>query len=266
MTGQYVAFSRLRKYMNEQSIEKAISDLPNIKGLLCYAFPYFAGESEGNISLYARGKDYHKVVGKKLAEYCEELKKEFPQNSFLPYVDVSPFPEVTSAALAGLGKKGKHGLLITPDFGSYIFIGVIATDLQLDGGNEIPTCNGCNACIKACPNKALTESGFDKCRCLSEITQKKGELSPEEKALMVENNAFWGCDRCQRACPENRKVALTPIDEFKTDLICSLSSQDLQESNKQLQKKYSDRAFIWRGAAILKRNAEILEKQGEENG
>ncbi len=261
MKRHYVAFSRLREYMNAQALQKALADLPDIKGLFCYAFPYFAGEVEGNISLYARGKDYHKVVGARLTEDCETLKAQFPENRFLPYVDVSPFPEVMAAALSGLGKKGKHGLLITPDFGSYIFIGIIATDLQLDGGTEVQTCSGCNACINACPGKALSENGFDKCRCLSEITQKKGELTEGEKALMRDNNALWGCDRCQRACPENRNVGITHIDEFKSDLICSLSSADLQKSNKQLQKKYADRAFIWRGGAILKRNAEILEEK-----
>ena len=258
---KYVSIDLLWNEMSEANQKKALADLPDIKGLFCYVFPYFAGKREGNISLYARGKDYHKVISAKLAAECEKLKAEYPDNIFLPYVDISPFPEVMAAAMAGLGKKGKHGLLITEKYGSFVFVGVIATNLEMQGGKPAEVCRGCNACIKACPNRALSERGFDERRCLSAITQRKGELTDEEKALMRSCNSVWGCDACQLACPENAKVMQTHIDEFKEDLIDYLTSQDLQDSNKKLQKKYADRAFIWRGAAVLKRNTEILEEE-----
>ncbi len=258
---KYVSIDLLWNEMSEANQKKALADLPDIKGLFCYAFPYFAGKREGNISLYARGKDYHKVISAKLAEECKKLREEYSQNTFLPYVDISPFPEVIAAAMAGLGKKGKNGLLITEEYGSFVFVGVIATNLEMKGGKSAEVCRGCNACIKACPNRALSEDGFDERRCLSAITQRKGELTDEEKARMRSCNSVWGCDACQLACPENAKVMQTHIDEFKEELIDFLTGQDLQDSNKQLQKKYADRAFIWRGAAVLKRNTEILEEK-----
>ena len=257
----YVSIDRLWEKMGVEDREKALLALPDIKGLLCYAFPYLADEEEGNISLYARGKDYHKVVGEMLEAECDKLRISYPQNTFLPYVDVSPFPEAYAAAMSGLGKLGKNGLLITEKYGSFVFIGVIATNLEVRGKATVENCIGCDACIKSCPNGAISEKGVDKNRCLSEITQKKGELTEDEKALMRKHNTAWGCDICQLVCPMNKGVAKTHIPQFETDLICTLTSSDLQDSNKQLQKKYSDRAFIWRGAAVLKRNTEILENK-----
>lgn len=259
----YVALDLLWSKMGEQGREKALADLPDIKGLLCYVFPYLAEKTEGNISLYARGADYHKVAKAKLAEHCLELSKKYPQNTFIPYVDISPFPEVYAAAASGLGKIGKNGLLITEKYGSFVFIGVIATNLELEQTGKIEYCIGCGKCISACPGKALSNGAFNKDCCLSEITQKKGELTAEEKALMKKHNTLWGCDICQLVCPMNKTAGKTHIAEFETELISSLYSSDLEESNKAIQKKYADRAFIWRGGGILRRNTEILEKDGE---
>ena len=259
----YTPISAFWDKMTEENRAKALDRLPDIKGLLCYTFPYLAEKRDGNISLYARGRDYHKVVGAKLLEYCRALSEKYPQNSFIPYVDVSPFPEVYAAAASGLGKLGKNGLLITEKYGSFVFIGVIATNLELEQSGKIEGCIGCNRCVSACPTRALAKVPFNKDSCLSEITQKKGELSSDEKALMKRQNTAWGCDICQLVCPMNEKAAKTDIAEFETELIESLYSGDLQESNKTIQKKYADRAFIWRGGGVLRRNTEILEKDGE---
>ena len=80
---------------------------------------------------------------------------------------------------------------------------------------------------------------------------------------MKKHNTLWGCDICQLVCPMNKTAAKTHIAEFETELISSLYSSDLEESNKAIQKKYADRAFIRRGGGILRRNTEILEKDGE---
>lgn len=257
----YVAIDGLWDKMSGENREKALLALPDIKGLICFAFPYLADRKEGNISLYARGKDYHKVVGAALEAECDKLQISYPQNTFLPFVDASPFPEAYAAAASGLGVLGKNRLLITEKYGSFVFLGVIATNLEMQGKATVGNCIGCNACVKACPNGALSGSRFDESRCLSAITQRKGDLTDEEKALMRSCNSAWGCDICQLVCPMNKDAEKTDLAEFKEGLICSLNGEDLQDSNKSLQKKYGDRAFIWRGAAVLKRNTEILENK-----
>ena len=117
----------------------------------------------------------------------------FPENSFSAFVDNSPIPEVKTAALAGLGVVGENGLLITEEFGSWVFIGEIVTDLFIEcEEREIKSCIKCGKCKKVCPAKN---------ECLSAVSQKKGELSSEEERLLKENNIVWGCDICQEVCP-----------------------------------------------------------------
>lgn len=273
---RYVPFDLLREHMTEENTARALAALPGLRGVLVYVFPYFAGETEGNISLYARGKDYHAVAGARLEERCARLRAEHRGSTFLPYVDASPFPEVYAAAAAGLGVIGKNNLLITPEYGSYVFIGVIATDAAADiaaaeGGYPTPAdraptpaiqaCIGCLACIRACPGGALGQGTFDKNLCLSDITQRKGELTEAERELVRRGGMMWGCDICQTVCPMNRAAALTDIGEFRDDLILSLSAADIPNTNREFKAKYGAYAFSWRGRAPLARNGEILEME-----
>lgn len=127
-----------------------------VKGLFCAVFPYFESLRPGNISVYARGMDYHAVLKARLSSAAEALKGLYPESRFKIYVDASPYPEVRAAALCGLGVLGKNGLLITERYGSYVFIGTIASDLELQyEKNEIKNCIGCMACVRACPGGAL---------------------------------------------------------------------------------------------------------------
>ena len=256
----YVNIETLYPHMSRENIEKANAAQPGLRGLICEAFPYFCGREEGNVSLYARGEDYHKTVIKRLSERCGELKKEYPENSFAPYADVSPFPEVIAAVYAGLGVLGENGLLITPEYGSFVFIGIIATDLYEKGGRELKKCEGCGKCIEACPSGALSQNGFCIDKCVSELTQRKGELSPSQQALIKNSPTVWGCDVCQLVCPHNADVLKTDIEEFSSDVIKDLSVDDINMSNRAFREKYKDRAFSWRGVAPLLRNFEIKGK------
>ena len=125
-------------------------------------------------------------------------------------------------------------------------------------------CTHCGACHAACPSGALGKDGFQKERCLSHISQKKGDLSEEERALLRENGCLWGCDACQEACPYNRAPRETEIPEFRKALIQSIPREMLEGlSNRAFERLYGTRAFAWRGPGVLRRNLDILD-EGQE--
>lgn len=231
---------------------------PGAKTILVGAFPYYAGDTPGNLSLYCRGEDYHLVLGRRLQTVVDTLVQQHPDHHFIPGADNNPVPELAAAELAGVGWRGRHGLRIVPPYGSYVFLGTILTDLDVSQTGPSPgTLCGthCRACQKACPTGALTDTGCDLSKCLSELTQKKGDLPPEAAAQIAHSPTAWGCDLCQRACPHNQNAALTPLPEFREDLMPSLTLADLDGlSNKAFRRQYAARAFSWRGIAPLKRN------------
>lgn len=255
------SLSGLRAFMGEGVAEKLCALCPNPKTVLVGAFPYYAGEGEGNLSLYCRGEDYHRVLVRRLETVCEGLRNAHPGFSFLPGADNSPIPELAAAELAGVGVRGRHGLRIVSPYGSYVFLGTILTDWETaqTGPAAKTLCpENCTACRDACPTGALGEGGCDISRCLSELTQKKGELSPEEERAIRKGGLIWGCDCCQKACPYNKKAAMTPLPEFRENLLPSLTLGELEGmSNKGFRKQYADKAFSWRGIAPLRRNLQL---------
>lgn len=254
-----VAAENLRPYMTAEQWLRAEQTTPGLKSLLCAAFPYGPERiTAGRLSLYARGADYHAVLRARLEAAADRLTERCPGCRFDFYADASPFPEVYAAALAGLGKLGKNGLLIVPGAGSYVFLGFLATDAQLpQTGGEIVPCAGCGACQRACPGGALTTC-FDEGRCLSAITQKRGELTTQQAALVKQGGMLWGCDRCQLVCPENHNRTVFALPEFvpQTDP----TEEELQLSDRAFRRQFAGRAFTWRGVQPLRRNLEILKE------
>lgn len=231
--------------------------LEGCRSVFVFTVPYPFDGKPGNLCAYARCPDYHRVIPQLLEPVVRELSFEFPKAKFLVFTDHSPFYEVPLAAAAGLGVRGKNGLLITKEHGSFVWIAELATDLvffEYDAPGEPETCENCGRCAAACRGGALTQNGFDRSRCISAITQKKGELTEEEKALMLRSDTVWGCDGCQTACPHNIVPAATAFNELKNDL-SFIHREDLENlTEKEFREKYSDRAFTWRGLAVLKRN------------
>lgn len=230
-------------------------------GFICAVFPYLPQNitAGGNISLYARGLDYHIWVKEALNRASQELKELYPNNFFKPYTDTSPYDEVMLAYECALGALGKNRLIITDKYGSFVFIGIIETDLECFAPKrEKKQCLGCMACVKACPVSAISERGVDSQKCLSHITQKRGELQKDEEESIKNHSLIWGCDLCQTVCPMNKGAERSQREE----LIASLSLDDLDMSDRAFRKRYSQFAFSFRGVQPLKRNLRIKnEKQ-----
>lgn len=212
---------------------------------IMFAFPYKVQEkSPKNLSRYSAVADYHNIILPKLNAVCEELKKAFPQNNFKAFADYSPILEVEAASKAGLGVIGKNGLLITKDYGSFVFLGEILCDLECDEVDLTAFCLDCGACKNACP------VGLNKENCLSALTQKKGELTINE-AEMVKKATVFGCDICQNVCPQNKGAKTTFINEFL-------------ESYRDEYTPFEDslnRPYSWRPRSVIDRNFKIFEEK-----
>ncbi len=222
--------------------------------VIVLAFPYYTGEhSPKNISRYAMIPDYHLVAGEYLRRICEHLRELFPSNHFEGFVDNSPLREVSCGQAAGLGVIGDNGLLIHPTYGSYLFLGEIVTDLPLVPNQPMGTgCLHCGACRRACPQGALQNNcSVELSLCRSHISQKKGELTPEEQEQLIQGGLIWGCDICNDVCPMNRNVTLTPIPEFLESLVPYLNEE-------QVLALLDRRAYNYRGKKTILRNYFLL--------
>ena len=230
---------------------------------IVFLIPYFVSRPK-NFSLYASSLDYHIFAKKLTRELASHLKSAFSEYNFVGFGDHSPIDERHAALISGLGILGDSEMLINEKYGTYTFIAEILTDMPGDvlGAqlpSEIKRCHSCGACRKACP---MGRIGAEKVECLSDITQKKGELNEGEIALMIKNNTVWGCDVCQSVCPYNASIPKTPIDFFyesRVDIITSEYLASLTAAELKL------RAFGWRGLATVMRNVKLLGYEASES-
>jgi epoxyqueuosine reductase QueG len=178
----------------------------------------------------------------------KRLEEAFACYTFKGFSDHSPIAETYPASMAGLGVIGDMYQLINEKYGSHVFIGEIFTDLELESYDTVePTfCTHCGACREACPSAE---------NCLSGITQKKGELSEKEIALIRASGIVWGCDVCRTVCPLNRNVALTPIEFFRSDLTERVTEETIASMSKE---EFKQRAYSWRGKNTILRNIMLL--------
>jgi len=161
---------------------------------------------QGKIARYARGKDYHKIMKKRLMTLADELRASHPEASFKLFVDTAPVPERELAQRAGIGWVGKHTLIIHPKLGSYLFLGGIVMSLEASAPESQPTmadhCGSCTACIDACPTDAITDHQVDARKCISYLTiEHRTPIDPTLASKM--GDWIYGCDICQEVCPHN---------------------------------------------------------------
>ncbi|WP_313705205.1 tRNA epoxyqueuosine(34) reductase QueG [Massilia sp.] len=169
------------------------------------------------VSVYARGRDYHKVLRNRLAQLAERVKTEIGEYGYRVFTDSAPVMELPLAEKAGLGWRGKHTLLLSREAGSTFFIGEILVDLPLPvDASTTGHCGQCSNCIDLCPTGAILGPGrLDARRCISYLTiELKGSIPLELRPLI--GNRIYGCDDCQLACPWNKfaqRAALPDFDE-----------------------------------------------------
>jgi epoxyqueuosine reductase len=167
------------------------------------------------ISVYARGRDYHKVMRERLAKLARRIGQEAGDFGHRVCCDSAPVFEVEFASKAGLGWRGKHTLLLALEAGSMFFLGEILTDLPLPTDEPVKDhCGTCTRCIDACPTRAITAPyQLDARRCISYLTIEHRGAIPEELRPLI-GNRVYGCDDCQRECPWNRFAQVATVPDF----------------------------------------------------
>lgn len=173
-----------------------------------------ANPHEAVISVYARGRDYHKVMRARLQSLSEKIASEIPMQSRV-FVDSAPVLEVELASRSGLGWRGKHTLLLNREAGSMFFLGEIFVNFELPQTTiQEPHCGSCTACIDVCPTAAIVAPyQVDARRCISYLTiENKGAIPVEFRRAI--GSRIYGCDDCQTACPWNKFAQRAVIPDF----------------------------------------------------
>ncbi|MDR7870604.1 MAG: tRNA epoxyqueuosine(34) reductase QueG [Tissierellaceae bacterium] len=288
---QYRIKNNINTEFEETDIEKRINPkitFPDCKSIIVIGISYNVDiESDnshvlkGSLSKSSWGMDYHKVLKTKIEELILEIEKK-TDFSYKYFVDTGPLVDRELAKKAGIGYYGKNCSIINEEYGSFIFIGYILTDLDLeiDESAVKDDCGDCDLCIRSCPTNALTsEYVVNPKRCISYLTQTKGDI-PEE-FLEKMGTKIYGCDTCQLVCPKNKDVKKSCHKEFIPEITKGIIDikELLNMSNREFKDKYGSMAGSWRGKNILKRNAIIalgnmkdiknidllLEERGKDN-
>lgn len=195
---------------------------PEAKSVISLGMNYFtgnaiSGEEYGKISNYAWGDDYHDVLKTRLRKLLKFIQTSYPNVQSRVCVDTSPVMDKVWAQRAGLGWQGKHTNLINREYGSWLFLGELILDIELDYDQPFSEdlCGTCTACIDDCPTNALTEYQINSNKCISYLTiEHRGDL-PENYQDQL-NSWIYGCDICQEVCPWNIKFGqTTDEDAFK---------------------------------------------------
>ena len=250
--------------------------LPSARSVVVVALNYFTPHRHtddpraGKVSRYAWGDDYHDVVGGKLKSLLAWIKEQWPGTEGKTCVDIQPMMDKAWAVRAGLGWIGKHSNLITREYGSWVFIGELLLNLELeyDRDRVEDHCGSCTLCIDACPTDAITEAYVvDSNRCISYATiELRAPEIPEELAANLDG-WLYGCDACQDVCPWNRFEQPTTEARFEPrpgNVTAELS--DILELTPDTYAARFRRSAMKRAKITgLQRNARALREHAHES-
>ncbi|XJS10585.1 tRNA epoxyqueuosine(34) reductase QueG [Aerococcaceae bacterium WGS1372] len=222
------------------------------------------GKPRGEFARASWGVDYHHILNDRMHKLIAYIKEEATSEElgfvdFKPMVDTGELVDVAVAQRAGIGFIGRNGLLITEEFGSYVYLGEIITNIEFEPDEEVPFgCGDCMKCIESCPTGALLGDGRMNAQvCLSYQTQTKGYMPNQFRQKM--GRVIYGCDICQIVCPYNRGINSEFHEEMEPDpeLVNPVLEYLLDVSNREFRDAFGKMAGSWRGKKPLQRNAII---------
>jgi len=251
-------------WMSNPKRQDIKSCFPEVQSVICVALNYYTplerpqGEEYAKISRYAWGRDYHKVIQKKLKQVCLWLEQQGAKTRY--YVDTGPIQEKVWAQRAGLGWIAKNGNLITRDYGSWVFLGEILTNLNLTADQpHTEHCGTCTRCLQACPTQAITQPFvIDTNLCIAYHTIEN--RSPELPIEIKNNLQGWvgGCDICQDVCPWNERFAQPTdcVDFFPNPENVAPKLEELGNiTDEEWDKRFTGSALRRIKPDMLRRNA-----------
>lgn len=265
---------KLQNEFEEKEIEKRINPAISMESgrtIISIAFPYYHEDTNehNGFSVYTKRADYHKVVNGYLNQICEYIQTLGGKAE--GFVDSNALPERYLAYLAGVGFIGRNNMIITEKYGSYVFLGEIITDLELECHEqrtiaeikEYRECGECRLCYQECPTKSINPAQVNPNICLSYFTQKK-EITDQEMKLLKGN--LFGCDYCQLKCPYNQRAVKNVLEVFHTlDFMGDDVSVYAGMDNQYFKENISQTSCGWRGKNVLRRNAMIsMAAQGQD--
>lgn len=215
------------------------------------------GERRGMFCRASWGTDYHTVLREKLALLEAFLHERLPEVKTRSMVDTGELADRAVAERAGIGWSAKNCSIITPEFGSYVYLGEMITNLPFEP--DVPLedqCGDCTLCLDACPTGALIQGGqLNAQRCIAFLTQTKQPI-PEEFRKEI-GNRIYGCDTCQTVCPKNKRKYNLEQESFipEPELVKPLLQPILKLSNRQFKETFGHMSGSWRGKNPIQRNA-----------
>ncbi|MBL6537409.1 tRNA epoxyqueuosine(34) reductase QueG [Streptococcus suis] len=211
----------------------------------------------GKISPSSWGVDYHYILQDKMERLARGIEQLTQGLEYKAMVDTGALVDTAVAQRAGIGFIGKSGLVISKEFGSYMFLGELITNLDIQPDQPVDYgCGDCNRCVDACPTSCLLgDTTMNAQRCLSFQTQDKGMMDVEFRKKI--KTVIYGCDICQICCPYNKGISSPPLVDIDPDLAHPELLPFLDLSNGQFKEKFGLIAGSWRGKNILQRNAII---------
>ncbi|MER3127341.1 tRNA epoxyqueuosine(34) reductase QueG [Bacillus pumilus] len=254
----------------EPDIEKRTNPsllLPKAKSIVAIALAYPSkmkdaprstkDERRGIFCRASWGTDYHVVLKKKLDMLEEFLRSKHVDIRTKSMVDTGELSDRAVAERAGIGFSAKNCMIITPEFGSYVYLAEMITNVPFEPDEKIEDqCGTCNKCVDSCPTGALVNPGqLNSQRCISFLTQTKGFLPDEFRSKI--GNRLYGCDTCQIVCPINKgkDFHLHPEMEPDPEIAKPLLKPLLTISNREFKEKYGHVSGSWRGKKPIQRNA-----------